>query len=99
MYDRGMDSEDLHPISKIIDRWIDHKGEVIGYMVEYVGYEGQIWFFRIDHLDASLLIREFEKVNRNAPKSSRKGVPFGHGFGYPIGSFDVRGEFYSFCEG
>ena len=23
----------------------------------------------------------------------------GHGFGYPIGSFDVRGEFYSFCEG
>jgi len=67
LYDRGMNSEDMHPISKIVDRWIDSKMEVIGYLVEYVGYEGQSWFVRIDHLDAPLLLREFERVNRNAP--------------------------------
>ncbi len=99
LYDEGTDYDNFHPISKIVDRWIDRTGEIIGYVVEYVGYEGQSWFVRIDHLDAPLLIREFERVNRNAPKSSRKGVHVGHGFGYPIGSFDVRGEFYSFCEG
>ena len=99
LYDRGMNSEDMHPISKIVDRWIDSKKKVIGYLVEYVGYEGQSWFVRIDHLDAPLLLREFERVNRNAPISSRKGIRVGHGFGYLIGSFDVRGEFFSFCEG
>jgi len=39
LYDRGMNSEDMHPISKIVDRWVDSKREVIGYLVDYVGYE------------------------------------------------------------
>ncbi len=58
LYDRGMNSEDMHPISEIVDSWVDSKGEVIGYLVEYVGYEGQSWFVRIDHLYAPLLLRE-----------------------------------------
>jgi len=94
LYDRGMNSEDMHPISEIVDSWVDSKGEVIGYLVEYVGYEGQSWFVRIDHLYAPLLLRE-SRVHSNASKSSRKGVHVGHVFG----SFDVRGEFFSFCEG
>ncbi len=87
-----------HSINKIIDRWLNKKGELIGYIIEYTGYTGQRYAVRTAHMDAAQLISQFERLNKH-PRAIRKGVLATDDNPLTIDSYDVGGEFAHLCVG